>query len=678
MAEVNFGLLTAAPAQPFAIPSPMDGYNQAAATDLTKAQTNAADVNSQSQQQEMGFKKLGMINQLAGSVMQNPTQENLAAAKQMAKMADVDISGIPDDINAALPYIKNAYAASGQQLSMMKAQAEIEMSRATLGLKAADVNVNALKGASEAYNQGTPYSGAFAPYTGMGGGAGGAMPGTPGTASVSGIQGFPSVGVPLIPGGSSNGAPTQSVNALNPSANALAGVDPNANVTSTRNVVPYIPGAPQNPYFAGATKQPQAAVPQQQQPSNAPYQYPGIKNISSAQLMFPAEKKAQEEQATNWEKLNQGVSTGASGYLITKNTISDAKDANHKRLFGNIAGVVPDALLKDPDTQRLEKDANYLFQGLIKSLSASGIQRLDIPIVNAVMRSLPEKGKYASVNDDILDKLNAANEIVGKIAPQVIQTLNAQGIKDPVVAQNLINKIVERTGAYDAKNGAIDMDKLGKWETQFRNILDPRAGKNPATGQDVGYGDFFTKTKAANPNASENDINQLWQTKYLGAQQPQQNSVTASNQPQANGQQMAQNGAGGDRDAVIKQVVPRLAEAIGKFESGGDYQAVGRQTSSGDRAYGKYQVMGQNVGKWTREAFGQPMSIQQFLANPQAQDAVAQMKLAQHVSKHGTLEDAASAWFSGQPLRGNYRRDANGTNVPGYVRSVGRNYAGMQ
>lgn len=671
MAEVNFGLLTAAPAQPFAVPSPMDGYNEAVKTDLTKAQTNATDVSAQSQQQEMGLKKLGMINSLAGSVMQNPTQENLAAAKQMAKMAGVDISGIPDDINAALPYIKNAYTASGQQLQMMKAQAEIEMSRATLGLKAADVNINALKGASEAYNQGTPYAGAFAPYTGMGGGAGGgAMPGTPGTASVAGIQGFPSVGVPLIPGGG-NAAPSQNVN-------ALAGGDPNARVQSTRDVVPYIPGAPQNPYFPGATQQPQAAAPQQQQPSNAPYQYPGIKNLNSKQLMFPAEKKAQEEEAKNSEDLSNAFATAASNYLITKNTIADAKDANHKRMFGNIAGIVPDSLLRDPDTQRLEKDANYLFQGLIKSLSASGIKRLDIPIVNAVMRSLPEKGKYTSVDDDILDKLNAANETVGKIAPQVIQTLNAQGIKGSLAIQNVINKVIEKTGAYDAPNGSIDMQKLGTWEKQFRDILDSRTGKNPATGKDVGYGDFYTKTKAANPNASENDINQLWQTKYLGTQQPQQNSVTASNQSQANGQQMAQNGVGGDREAVIKQVVPRLAEAIGKFESGGNYQAVGRQTSSGDRAYGKYQVMGQNVGKWTREAFGQPMSIQQFLANPQAQDAVAHMKLAEHVSKHGTLEDAASAWFSGQPLRGNNRRDINGTDVPGYVRTVGRNYAGMQ
>ena len=115
----------------------------------------------------------------------------------------------------------------------------------------------------------------------------------------------------------------------------------------------------------------------------------------------------------------------------------------------------------------------------------------------------------------------------------------------------------------------------------------------------------------------------------------------------------------------------KLATAIGQFESGGNYKAVGNQTASGDRAYGKYQVMGNNIPSWTKEVLGQAMTVQQFLSNPQAQDKVAEYKLGQYLQKHGTIEDAASVWFSGRPIAmaGN-SQDVNKTTVPQYVNSV--------
>jgi len=70
----------------------------------------------------------------------------------------------------------------------------------------------------------------------------------------------------------------------------------------------------------------------------------------------------------------------------------------------------------------------------------------------------------------------------------------------------------------------------------------------------------------------------------------------------------------------------KIAEAIGEFESGGNYKAIGKETGKG-RAYGKYQVMSFNIPNWTKEALGKSMTIKQFLDNPQAQDQVAQYKL---------------------------------------------------
>ena len=95
---------------------------------------------------------------------------------------------------------------------------------------------------------------------------------------------------------------------------------------------------------------------------------------------------------------------------------------------------------------------------------------------------------------------------------------------------------------------------------------------------------------------------------------------------------------------------PDYANAIGQIESGGDYGILGPQTSGGDRAYGKYQVMGNNVGPWTKEVLGVSLSPQEFLANPQAQDAVFNTKFNQSVAKYGNANDAASVWFTGKPL----------------------------
>ncbi len=111
---------------------------------------------------------------------------------------------------------------------------------------------------------------------------------------------------------------------------------------------------------------------------------------------------------------------------------------------------------------------------------------------------------------------------------------------------------------------------------------------------------------------------------------------------------------------------PAFADAIAKIESGGNYGLLGPITKSNDRAYGKYQVMGANIPVWTKEVLGAPMSPQEFLANPQAQDAVFQGKFGQYVDKYGP-EGAAQAWFGGPGAVGKLdRKDQLGTSVGSY------------
>lgn len=108
------------------------------------------------------------------------------------------------------------------------------------------------------------------------------------------------------------------------------------------------------------------------------------------------------------------------------------------------------------------------------------------------------------------------------------------------------------------------------------------------------------------------------------------------------------------------------ADSISAIESGGRYGLLGPVTHNGDRAYGRYQVMGANIPSWTKEVLGREMSPQEFLSNPQAQDAVFNAKFGNYVQKYGP-EGAARAWFAGEGgMNDPNRKDVLGTSVADY------------
>src|SRR5262245_24469439 len=108
--------------------------------------------------------------------------------------------------------------------------------------------------------------------------------------------------------------------------------------------------------------------------------------------------------------------------------------------------------------------------------------------------------------------------------------------------------------------------------------------------------------------------------------------------------------------------------SISNIESGGSYQRLGPVTRSGDRAYGKYQVMGANIPEWTQAAIGRPLNPTQFLADPNAQEAVFENRFGQYKQKYGA-EGAARAWFAGEGGMNNLSgRDMLGTGVGEYGR----------
>lgn len=114
----------------------------------------------------------------------------------------------------------------------------------------------------------------------------------------------------------------------------------------------------------------------------------------------------------------------------------------------------------------------------------------------------------------------------------------------------------------------------------------------------------------------------------------------------------------------------KVLVGVGERESNGKYNAIGTITKSGDRAYGKYQVMGNNIPHWTKRYLGKEMTPDQFMNDPLAQELLAGMIFTERIGKHQNIHDPVALWFSGQPLANNNAMDITGTSVPEYVRDV--------
>ena len=160
--------------------------------------------------------------------------------------------------------------------------------------------------------------------------------------------------------------------------------------------------------------------------------------------------------------------------------------------------------------------------------------------------------------------------------------------------------------------------------------------------------------------------------KVVGAQNKA--IATASSQIPTKPLVSALSSVGGSISKVTASIgvsVEELMAGIKHVESRGRYNALGPVTSSGDRAYGAYQVMGNNIPSWTKELTGTSSSIKEFLRDTSLQDRVAFQQLSKSLDKFGNWQDAASVWFSGQPLAKARTRSDGYNTTQQYVGKVG-------
>jgi hypothetical protein len=124
-----------------------------------------------------------------------------------------------------------------------------------------------------------------------------------------------------------------------------------------------------------------------------------------------------------------------------------------------------------------------------------------------------------------------------------------------------------------------------------------------------------------------------------------------------------------------------LARSIKKIESGGgDYSARGPVIESGrykgERAMGAYQVMPGNLPQWSKAALGRVVSEEEFMASKAIQDTIFLDQMVKSIDKYGTAEDAASVWFTGQPVSKSKGRSDGYMKAEDYVSNFSRDYRG--
>ena len=130
----------------------------------------------------------------------------------------------------------------------------------------------------------------------------------------------------------------------------------------------------------------------------------------------------------------------------------------------------------------------------------------------------------------------------------------------------------------------------------------------------------------------------------------------------------------------VSGTVAKIVNAISMAESSGgkntNHPLVKKGMYKGQRAIGEYAIMPGNVSQWTKQALGYEMSVEDFKDNPDAQAYVTEYKINEYYNKYGTVEDAASVWFTGKPVKEAGNVSDGYTTAPEYLQKFMGFYKG--
>lgn len=321
------------------------------------------------------------------------------------------------------------------------------------------------------------------------------------------------------------------------------------------------------------------------------------------------------------------------------------EDANRKRLASTIV-----------NESGLTSDQRSSLQHIIDKYNAS-------PLIQALDRTPVLKGSISKIRENPNDGATQLNLVYSYI--QALDTYQSSVREGEL--QN-VNSIDSKIGSLQnsiqqVQNGQIIRGDVAK---QIADAAESLVNVIEQAAQN--------KTASFKANAQVNGVGEAWDNyKRLSSGNTNDPLGLGIGSSGSSGDplKLGFNGLGSGSGNAQEFDAMRFAAAIGQFESGGKYSAIGPDTGNGNRALGRYQVMASNVPSWTKEALGYSLTPEQFLKDQKAQDAVAQYKMAQYYEKHKNLADVASIWFSGRPVsKAGNAKDVIGTSVPQYVKNV--------
>lgn len=249
-------------------------------------------------------------------------------------------------------------------------------------------------------------------------------------------------------------------------------------------------------------------------------------------------------------------------------------------------------------------------------------------------------GKGRGVGDDIKD----AASLAGTLATAGKAIMSILPFSDKRLKDN-----IEKVGELNDGQNVYRYD-FGNGRTQLGLLAQEVLKKKPdAVGKRDGY--LTVDYDKATEGAIRRAMGGMARHGYA-------NEGTVTDQPEVDG-------GGGADEAAPAYDIDKALNVLKRIESGNYGQRhpeITYKSGQRDRAYGAYGVMGKNIPSWTEKHYGQRLTPDEFLANPEAQDAVAKGEFGSYVKARGNLGDAFSMWHSGVPLetaRAQGRRDIN-------------------
>ena len=120
-------------------------------------------------------------------------------------------------------------------------------------------------------------------------------------------------------------------------------------------------------------------------------------------------------------------------------------------------------------------------------------------------------------------------------------------------------------------------------------------------------------------------------------------------------------GGGGDGQANASDF-EKVKSALIPEEGSGSYTQLGPVVPGRGQAVGKYQVMPENVGPWTKQYLGREMTPEEFRNDPAAQDKLFEGRMMDRFNHFGNWRDVISEWHSGLPYNDAIRQGRHDQN----------------